>query len=55
LHRAQEIAVSTLRDLFTTSYGLMSGAVIVFLIGMGVFMTRFVRRHMEEDARRAGR
>ena len=47
--------MSTLKDLFTTDYGLMSAGVIVFIIGMSIFLTRFVRRHMEEDARRAGR
>lgn len=46
-----------LRDFFSTDYGLMSAAGIAFMIGMGVFFTRFFLRHMKEDeeaARRAG-
>lgn len=37
-------------DLFTTDYGLMSIAGIVFMLGMGVFFLRYFFRHMREDA-----
>jgi len=47
--------MSTLKDLFTTSYGLMSAGVIIFMLGMGVFMTLYVRQRMAEDAKRAHR
>ena len=36
-------------DFVTTDYGLMSLAAIVFMIGMGVFFTRFFIKHMEAD------
>ncbi len=38
-----------LQDLFSTDYGLMSIAGIVFMIGMGVFFVRFFMKHMRED------
>jgi hypothetical protein len=44
-----------LRDLFSTDYGLMSAAGIAFMLGMGVFFTRYISRHMREDAERAAR
>jgi hypothetical protein len=44
-----------LRDFFSTDYGLMSAAVIVFTIGMGVFFSRFISRHIKEDAAAAER
>ncbi len=36
--------------LFTTDVGLMSLAVIVFIIGMAVFFARHFARRMREDA-----
>ncbi|HOA94066.1 MAG TPA: DUF3149 domain-containing protein [Quisquiliibacterium sp.] len=45
--------MSALDVLFSTDYGLMSVAVIVFMLGMGVFFTRFFLRKMEEDAAKA--
>ena len=30
-----------LRDFFSTDYGLLSAAVIAFMLGMGVFYARF--------------
>jgi Protein of unknown function (DUF3149) len=42
-----------LLDLFTTDYGLMSAAVIVFTLGMAVWFRAFFKRHMDEDARKA--
>ena len=44
-----------MKELFTTDVGLMSIAVIVFMLGMGVFFLRFFSRKMEEDARAAGK
>ncbi|MCU0968305.1 MAG: DUF3149 domain-containing protein [Rubrivivax sp.] len=42
--------MKALQDFFTTDYGLLSFAVIVFTVGMGVFFGRFFKRHMEQDA-----
>lgn len=44
-----------LKDLFTSDVGLLSVAVIAFMLGMGVFFVRFFLKNMEEDARRAGK
>ena len=44
-----------LRDFFSTDYGLMSAAVIAFTLGMGVFFSRYISRHIREDAERAER
>ncbi len=43
-----------LTDLFSTDYGLMSAGVIVFMLGMAVWFGAYFRRHIAEDARRAG-
>ena len=37
------------KDFLTTDYGLMSLAVIVFMLGMGVFFTRYFLKHMRDD------
>ena len=42
-------------DLFSSEYGLMSAAVIAITLGMGVWYVRFFIRHMNEDARKAGK
>ena len=42
-------------DLFSTDYGLLSIAVIVFTLGMGVWYARYFARRMDEDARAAGK
>jgi hypothetical protein len=42
-------------DLFSTDYGLMSAAVIVVTLGMGVWYVRYFLRRMNEDARAAGK
>lgn len=42
-----------LKDLFTSDVGLLSVAVIAFMLGMGVFFIRFFLKNMEEDAKRA--
>ena len=36
-------------DFFTTDYGLMSLAVIAFMIAMGGYIAWFVAKHVEED------
>jgi hypothetical protein len=36
-------------DLFSTDYGLMSVAVIVFMLGMAVWFRLFFVRKMRED------
>ncbi len=46
--------MKALTDLFTTDYGLMSVAGILFMIGMGVFFVMLAKRKMAEDARAAG-
>ncbi len=38
-----------LKDLFTTDVGLMSIAVIVFMLGMGVFYALYFARHMKDQ------
>ena len=40
-------------DFFSTDYGLMSAAVIVFMLGMAVFFVRFFLKNMHEDEARA--
>lgn len=42
-----------LADFFSTDYGLMSAAVILITLGMGVFYVRFFLKHMHEDEARA--
>mgnify|MGYP000907428422 CR=1 FL=1 len=44
-----------LKDLFTSDVGIMSLAVIVFMLGMGVFFLRYFLRHMRDDAAAANR
>jgi len=41
-------------DLFSTDYGLMSAAVIAFMLGMAVWFRAFFKRKMAEDAKNAG-
>jgi len=45
--------MKALHDLFSTDYGLMSVAGIVFMLGMGVFFVRYFGRKMDEDAKEA--
>ncbi len=42
-----------IRDFVSTDYGLLSAAVIAFMLGLGVFYVRFFLRHMHEDEARA--
>lgn len=44
-----------LRDFLTTDYGLLSAAVIAFMLGMAVFFSRYISRHIREDSERAAR
>lgn len=37
------------KDLFTSDVGLMSLAVIVIVIGMGIFFVRFFKKQMQES------
>ena len=46
--------MKALSDLFSTDYGLMSVAGIVFMIGMGGWFYAFFQRKMKEDAKAAG-
>ena len=39
-----------MKELFTTDVGLMSIAVIVFMLGMGVFFTMYFLRHAKDKA-----
>ena len=41
-------------DLWTTDIGLLSVFTIGFVVVMGVWLYGFAKKHMEEDARRAG-
>lgn len=43
-----------LTDLFSTDYGLMSVAVITFMLGMGAWFIVFFIRHVNEDTKNAG-
>jgi hypothetical protein len=45
--------VSAFKELFTTDVGLMSIAVIAFMLGMGVFYLRYFLKHVREDAAKA--
>lgn len=42
-----------LRDLLTTDYGLFSALGIAFMLGMGVFFSRYFARHIREDTNAA--
>lgn len=37
-----------MKELFTTDVGLMSIGVIAFMLGMGVFFTLYILRHMKD-------
>jgi hypothetical protein len=51
----EERAMHALRDFLTTDYGLLSAAVIAFMLGMGVFFARYMSRHIREDSEAAAR
>lgn len=37
-------------DLFSTDYGLLSLAVIAFMLVMGAYFTRYFIKHMQENS-----
>lgn len=41
-------------DLFSTDYGLMSAAIIAFMLGMAVWFLVFFKRKMDKDGKNAG-
>jgi hypothetical protein len=41
--------MQTLITLFSTDYGLMSLATIVFILGMGAYIARYAIKHMHEE------
>lgn len=43
-----------LQELFSTDIGLLSVFTIGFIIVMGIYLYRFVKRHMREDERLHG-
>lgn len=42
-----------LQELFSTDIGLLSLFTIGFVVVMGVYLANFVKKHAEEDARKA--
>lgn len=40
-------------DLFSSDVGILSAAVIIFMLGMGGFYLRYFLKHMHEDEKRA--
>ncbi|MGB2832476.1 MAG: DUF3149 domain-containing protein [Methylotenera sp.] len=44
-----------LTNLLSTDYGLQSVAVIAFILGMVVWFAFYFKRHMDEDAKNAGK
>ncbi len=46
--------MKALSDLFSTDYGLMSVAGILFTIGMGAWFFTYFKRKIAEDAKAAG-
>lgn len=42
--------MQALKELFTTDVGLLSIAVIAFMLGMGGFYLRYFLKHMRDDA-----
>lgn len=41
--------MQALRELFTSDVGLLSLAVIVIVIGMGIYFVRFFKKQMDES------
>lgn len=44
--------MSVFKDLFTSDVGLLSLAVLLFMLGMAGFYVRYIVRHVREDERR---
>lgn len=40
------------KELLSSEVGLLSLAVIVFMLGMAAYYVRYFLRHMEEDSRK---
>jgi hypothetical protein len=51
----KECAMAVFKDIFSSDSGLLSLAVITFMLGMGVFFVRYFVRHMHEDEARKSR
>jgi hypothetical protein len=48
-----DFEMRALTELFSSDVGLMSMAVIVITLGMGVYYVRYFLKHMREDGERA--
>lgn len=46
--------MTVFKDLFSSDAGMLSLAVIAFMLGMGGFFIRYFLRHMHEDEARSG-
>lgn len=44
--------MTAFKELFSSDAGLLSLAVIAFMLGMGGFFIRYFLRHMHEDGKR---
>jgi len=55
LYPCEEDVVKAIVDLFSTDYGLFSVGVIVFMLYMAYWFSRFFKRKMAEDAANAER
>lgn len=42
--------MKALQDFLSTDYGLMSLAVILFMLGMGAFFIRYFVQHVKADS-----
>ena len=47
--------MSAFKDLFSSDVGLLSAAVILFMLGMGVFFVRYFVKHVREDSAGSGK
>lgn len=47
--------MTVFKDIFASDAGLLSLAVIAFMLGMGAFFVRYFVRHMHEEEARKGR
>ncbi|MCX8087124.1 MAG: DUF3149 domain-containing protein [Rhodocyclaceae bacterium] len=47
--------MEALKLLFSTDIGLLSTFTVAFAIGMIIFIYNFVKKRMDEDAKRAGK
>ncbi len=42
------------KELFSTDIGLLSVFTIAFIIGMAIFIGRYIKQHVDEDERAHG-